>query len=48
MGGPTSAGKAISPFQKLNDRLAGIAPGLPPINLGLGEPQHPIPPLSAR
>ncbi|MBZ9937957.1 aminotransferase class I/II-fold pyridoxal phosphate-dependent enzyme [Mesorhizobium sp. BR1-1-16] len=43
MGGPTSAGRAISPFQKLNDRLAGIAPGLAPINLGLGEPQHPIP-----
>ncbi len=43
MSGPTSAGRAISPFQKLNDRLAGIAPGLPPINLGLGEPQHPIP-----
>lgn len=43
MGGPTSAGRAISPFQKLNDRLAGIAPGLTPINLGLGEPQHPIP-----
>ena len=43
MSGPTSAGRAISPFQKLNDRLAGIAPGLPPINLGLGEPQHAIP-----
>ncbi len=43
MSGPTSAGRAISPFQKLNDRLAGIGPGLPPINLGLGEPQHPIP-----
>lgn len=43
MGAPTSAAKAISPFQKLNDRLAGIAPGAAPINLGLGEPQHPIP-----
>ncbi len=43
MGAPTSAAKAISPFQKLNDRLAGIAPGAAPVNLGLGEPQHPIP-----
>jgi aspartate/methionine/tyrosine aminotransferase len=43
MGAPTSAAKAISPFQKLNDRLAGIAPGEAPIHLGLGEPQHPIP-----
>ncbi|MDQ0437303.1 aspartate/methionine/tyrosine aminotransferase [Kaistia dalseonensis] len=41
--GTTSARKAISPFVRLNDRLAGIVPGLSPINLGLGEPQHPIP-----
>lgn len=43
MAGPKAATKAISPFQRLNDRLAGIEPGLPPINLSLGEPQHPIP-----
>lgn len=41
--GKAGAGRAISPFARLNDRLAGIAPGLPPINLGLGEPQHAIP-----
>jgi len=43
MAGPTSPMKLVSPFARLNDRLAGIAPGLPPIQLSLGEPQHPIP-----
>jgi aspartate/methionine/tyrosine aminotransferase len=45
MVGAAGAAKAISPFARLNERLAGIAPGLPPINLGLGEPQHPVPPF---
>jgi N-succinyldiaminopimelate aminotransferase len=35
------------PFERLRALLAGIAPpaGLPPISLGLGEPQHPTPEL---
>jgi N-succinyldiaminopimelate aminotransferase len=41
--GPTSARKASSPFARLNDRLAGIPAGQTPINLTIGEPQHPIP-----
>jgi N-succinyldiaminopimelate aminotransferase len=41
--GPTSARKASSPFARLNDRLAGIDPGLSPINLTIGEPQHAVP-----
>ncbi|BCP55768.1 aminotransferase [Kaistia sp. 32K] len=41
--GPTSARQATSPFARLNERLAGVAPGLPPINLTIGEPQHPVP-----
>ena len=40
---PTSATGLVSPFARLNDLLAGIAPGRTPINLGLGEPQHPMP-----
>lgn len=32
-----------SPFARLTDLLAGHAPGLPLINLSLGEPQHPVP-----
>lgn len=43
MAGPVSATGLVSPFARLNDRLAGIAPGRAPINLGLGEPQHPVP-----
>lgn len=45
--GPTSARKASSPFARLNDTLAGIDPGLAPINLTIGEPQHPVPPFVA-
>jgi N-succinyldiaminopimelate aminotransferase len=41
--GPTRAGKAASPFARLNDLLAGIEPGQTSINLGLGEPQHKVP-----
>ncbi|MBN9020400.1 MAG: aminotransferase class I/II-fold pyridoxal phosphate-dependent enzyme [Rhizobiales bacterium] len=45
MAGTTSATRLVSPFARLNERLAGIPPGRAPINLGLGEPQHPIPPF---
>jgi N-succinyldiaminopimelate aminotransferase len=41
--GPSSARKATSPFARLNDRLAGIEPGMAPINLTIGEPQHAVP-----
>ncbi len=34
-----------SPFVRLNDLIAGIAPREPMINLSVGEPQHPIPPF---
>ncbi len=34
-----------SPFVRLTDLIAGIEPGKPPINLSVGEPQHPIPPF---
>ena len=33
----------VSPFQRLNDLLAGVAPGRAPINLTVGEPRHPVP-----
>jgi aspartate/methionine/tyrosine aminotransferase len=32
-----------SPFVRTAELLAGIAPGRPPINLSVGEPQHPVP-----
>jgi N-succinyldiaminopimelate aminotransferase len=32
-----------SPFVRLTELIAGIAPGKPAINLSVGEPQHPIP-----
>src|SRR3954449_13003666 len=38
--GPTDA---RSPFARLNDLLADVKPGKPPISLSVGEPQHPIP-----
>jgi N-succinyldiaminopimelate aminotransferase len=34
-----------SPFVRLTELLAPIAPGLPPINCAVGEPQHPVPPF---
>lgn len=33
----------ISPFTRLNALLEGIAPGKPPVNMHVGEPQHPVP-----
>jgi len=43
----TSAGaaNARSPFVRLRELLADIAPGQSPISLAVGEPQHPIPPF---
>lgn len=32
-----------SPFVRLTELIADITPGKPPINLSVGEPQHPIP-----
>src|SRR3954453_23147999 len=42
---PMTAGAvdARSPFVRLADMLADVAPGKPAINLSVGEPQHPIP-----
>ena len=34
-----------SPFVRLHELLADIQPGKTPINLSVGEPQHPIPPF---
>jgi len=34
---------ARSPFARLNDLLADVKPGKPPIALSVGEPQHPVP-----
>jgi N-succinyldiaminopimelate aminotransferase len=40
-----SAVEFRSPFVQLTELIAGIAPGKPPINLSVGEPQHAIPPF---
>jgi N-succinyldiaminopimelate aminotransferase len=37
------AGDSRSPFVRLTELIAGIEPGKPPINLSVGEPQHPVP-----
>ncbi len=43
---PTTAkAEGRSPFVRLHELLADIKPGKPPINLSVGEPQHPIPPF---
>src|SRR3954453_7174746 len=34
---------ARSPFVRLTELLADAQPGKPPINLAVGEPQHPVP-----
>ncbi len=31
------------PFERLRRLFSGVEPGAPPINLGIGEPQHPTP-----
>jgi aspartate/methionine/tyrosine aminotransferase len=41
---PTApAAESRSPFVRLTELIAGIAPGKPAINLSVGEPQHAIP-----
>jgi N-succinyldiaminopimelate aminotransferase len=40
---PSSARATRSPFIRLTELLTGAEPGKPPINLTVGEPQHPIP-----
>ena len=42
---PAPAIEGRSPFVRLTELIAGIAPGKPVINLSVGEPQHPIPPF---
>jgi aspartate/methionine/tyrosine aminotransferase len=39
------AAESRSPFVRLTELIAGIEPGMPIINLSVGEPQHPIPPF---
>ena len=39
------AAEGRSPFARLNELLADVKPGKPPISLAVGEPQHPIPPF---
>src|SRR5712671_3744487 len=41
-----SAGATVdtrSPFVRLAELIAGVEPGMPAIDLGLGEPKHPVP-----
>lgn len=33
----------LSPFTRLNTLLQDVKPGMPPVNLHVGEPQHPVP-----
>ena len=40
---PSAAAVFASPFQRLADLLAGVAPGRPPIVMAVGEPRHPVP-----
>jgi N-succinyldiaminopimelate aminotransferase len=39
----SEAAESRSPFVRLTDLIAGIAPGKPVINLSVGEPQHAVP-----
>ena len=40
---PAPAVDSRSPFVRLTELIAGLSPGRPPINLSVGEPQHPVP-----
>jgi len=42
---PARTPDARSPFVRLNELLADVTPGLPPISIAVGEPQHPVPPF---
>src|SRR3954470_14816352 len=44
---PARVPDARSPFMRLADLLADTRAGMPPINLSVGEPQHPVPPFVA-
>src|SRR3954452_1465323 len=44
---PARVPDARSPFMRLADLLADTPPGMPPINISVGEPQHPVPPFVA-
>ncbi|MBS1168231.1 MAG: dapL [Proteobacteria bacterium] len=33
----------LSPFQRLGRLITGVEPGLPPIDVSVGEPRHPVP-----
>lgn len=42
---PVRSVDARSPFVRTAELLAGVTPARPPINLSVGEPQHPVPPF---
>src|ERR1700736_6945005 len=42
---PGRSADGRSPFVRLAELLAEVKPGKNPINLAVGEPQHPIPPF---
>jgi aspartate/methionine/tyrosine aminotransferase len=42
---PARAADARSPFVRLTELLGDTPPGMPPINISVGEPQHPVPPF---
>ena len=44
---PARTTDARSPFMRLADLLGDTQPGMPPINISVGEPQHPVPPFVA-
>ncbi|VAW18684.1 N-succinyl-L,L-diaminopimelate aminotransferase, type 2 [hydrothermal vent metagenome] len=43
--GPPPAAGARSPFARLRELLGDLPPGADPIDLSIGEPRHPFPPL---
>jgi aspartate/methionine/tyrosine aminotransferase len=45
---PAVPATSRSPFVRLTELIADIKPGKPPINLSVGEPQHPIPPFAGK
>src|ERR1041384_6415907 len=44
---PARVPDARSPFMRLADLLGDTPPGMPAINVAVGEPQHPVPPFVA-
>lgn len=42
---PARTPDARSPFMRLTDLLGDAKPGMPVINISVGEPQHPVPPF---